>query len=153
MASLLKSRRTWVAAGAACLVLVAVWLVCSLPLRLGNRAFLDTPDGRLVDRVLQVADLQLRPNQAESFVGAEATLNTLRGTLDRDALLHANIVADERTGGGENLALLYGGLHDGRVRHALYWVRATEAKNPRLVGVLWTNEGEARVFFGVVLPP
>jgi hypothetical protein len=135
--------------GVACLLLVAVWGVFSLPLGLWKRG----PDGRLVDRVFQAVDLQLPPHRAESFVGKEATLNTLRGQQDRDALLLATIVEDERTGGGKNLALLKGGLLDGRVRHALYWIRPrSTGPDPRLIGILWTEEGEARVFFGVVLP-
>jgi hypothetical protein len=155
MTSLLKSPRVWVAVVTVSLVLglVGLWLLPQVPPRLRNRALnFNWQDRRLVDRVLWAEELQLPPGKVESFVGTPATINTLR-PRDRLTLRFADLCEDEREGGKQNLALLHAGLDDGSVRHAMYWIRPTEARNPRLIGLLWTQGGKAWVFFGVVLPP
>jgi hypothetical protein len=153
MAALFKSRLLWVAVAVAILVAVGLWVIPNIRPRLRNKALnFNAPDANLVDRVFLAADLQLPPAKVEQFVGVPATINTLRSQADRDALRYADIVEDEAEGKG-NLALLHPGLRDGSVRHVVYWVRPTETHNPRLIGILWLENGKALVFFGVVLPP
>jgi hypothetical protein len=153
MASLFKSRLLWVAVAVAVLLAAGLWFIPNIRPRLRNKALnFNAPDANLVDRVFLAADLQLPPAQVEQFVGTPAAINTLRSQADRDAIEHADIVADQEEE-KDTLALLHPGLRDGSVSHVVYWIRPTEAHNPRLIGIVWLKNGKARVFFGVVLPP
>jgi hypothetical protein len=120
---MLKSHRAWLVAGVSCLLLVGVWLICSLPQRQRNR----DPDGQLVDRVFQAVDRQLPPDRAESFVGKWRT--------------------SERRERRNWPCCTAGSALAGFARPSTGFGR------PRLIGILWTDTGQARVFFGVVLPP
>jgi hypothetical protein len=154
MSPLLTPRRAMVVAVGACLVLFALWVNPRLPRRVRNRALnLNRQDARLVDRVLRAAEQRVRPEQVEAFVGTPATINTRRDPFHRKVILLARIGEDESEGGRDELAALYGGLRNGAVGHAAFWIRPVEGENPRLVGVYWAASGEARVFFGVVYPP
>ena len=101
-------------------------------------------DARLVARVKAAAAKGIMPDKIEAAVRTRATLNTFREE-DRGPFRRADIAPDPDGGPG---------LPDAKtIRWAAYWVRPVEARNPRIVGIVWPKEGRPRVFFGKALPP
>ena len=101
-------------------------------------------DAKLVAAVKAAADKGLAPDKVEAVVGTRATLNTIREE-DRGPFSRADIARDPDGGPGLPTRKT--------TRWAAYWVRPVEARNPKIVGIVWPKEGKPRVFFGEVLPP
>ena len=125
-----------------------------LLLRLGNRIYnVNGPDALLVDRVFQAVDLGIPAEEAEAFVGRATAINTVRDPGDRDVFEFADICNDDMFRGQGNLAFLIAGVRNGSVRHFMWWIRPTASRNPELIGIFWTADGQFRVVHGTVLPP
>jgi hypothetical protein len=101
-------------------------------------------DARLLAAVEAAGKNGLAPGKVEAAVGRRATLNTFRE--EDDGPFHRADIAPDRK---RNPSL------PGRkgIRWAAYWVRPVEARNPRIVGIVWPKKGKPRIFYGEVLPP
>jgi hypothetical protein len=108
------------------------------------------PDAELVAAVKRAAWLGLGPEATERFVGRRAVINTTRD--DPVIIKAANLDADvEGPTTQEGKARPLPDFN--KVRHVVYWGRPLKARNPRMVGIAWDEDGTARVFFFVVYPP
>jgi hypothetical protein len=107
-------------------------------------------DADLIAAVKAAARRGVGPEMVELVVGRRAVINTTRD--DRAIVESANLEADgEGPTTGEGKARPLPEL--AKVRHVVYWGRPVEARNPRMVGIAWDEDGTARVFFFVVYPP
>jgi hypothetical protein len=103
-----------------------------------------TKDEKLVSAIQSALKHGIGPAKVEAAVGKRATLNTVRKG-DRDPFEHADIAPDRDSGPA---------LPDRKtIRHAAYWVRPIEGRNPKLVGIVWPKTGKPQIFFGELLPP
>ncbi len=102
-------------------------------------------DEQLVAAVRRAASERLGPDEVEARVGERAWVNTQRG-VERFTFRTANIAGDSASGESKLPPL-------GASRDAVYWGRPLPAKNPRIVGIVWNEEGSPEIFFGVLYPP
>jgi hypothetical protein len=103
-----------------------------------------TDDELLVKKIREAIAKNTAVDRVEEFVGVEAAINTLRD-VDRRAFRRADYDDDPES--PEKLPKIK------QAKHVVYWVRLIGSKNPRVVGVLWTEKNEMKLFFGIVLPP
>jgi hypothetical protein len=109
-----------------------------------ERSLTSPEDRALVQKARLAASRNVAPEAVEDFVGARATLSTLRD--QREIMKRASFVGDPDA--PEPL------LDFADAKQAVYWVRPAEARQgPKLVGILWDEQGQAKLFYGVVLPP
>jgi DNA-binding CsgD family transcriptional regulator len=102
-------------------------------------------DMMLVSKTQSAVELGLSPRMVETHVRWSATVNTAR-KRDRLVLRFARISPDPAR---PKQAFSPQGLKD-----AVYWVRPFRSgRAVRVVGIIWTDEGEAEVFFGLIYPP
>ena len=102
-------------------------------------------DEQLIEAVRRAADERLGPDEVEARVGERAWVNTRRG-VERFTFMTANISADRESGQSKLPP-------PGEARDAAYWGRPLPADNPRIVGIMWDEEGSPEIFFGVLYPP
>lgn len=108
----------------------------------------DTPrltDEQLVAAVRRAASERLGPDEVERRVGERAWVNTRRG-VERFTFRTARL-SDDPESEETKLPPL------GEARDAVYWGRPLAAENPRVVGLVWDEEGSPEIFFGVLYPP
>jgi hypothetical protein len=101
-------------------------------------------DRELLAKINKAADEGIDPDKVDAAVGLIAVVNTVRNA-DRQALSFVNIAEDP----DRKPAFPYGTS----VRWVAYWMRPVESHNPKIVGILWPEEGKAQMFYGLVLPP
>jgi hypothetical protein len=107
-------------------------------------------DAELVAAVKAAARRGVGPEAVERVVGQRPVINTTRD--DRAIFEAAHIDADvEGATAGKGKARPLPDYDN--VRHVIYWGRPVKARNPRMVGIAWDEDGTARVFFFVVYPP
>ncbi len=99
-------------------------------------------DKQLMEAVKKALAEKVKPHEVERFVGARATISTLRKG-ERDALSAAKFEPDTKMGLPK--------LRD--AEQVVYWIRPVETRNPSLVGLVWSKGGAVELFTGFVLPP
>jgi len=102
-------------------------------------------DVMLLERIECAVALGLAPDTVEKHVGWMATVNTTRAR-DRLVLRFARISPDptkrEQVFSPDN------------VHHAVYWTRPFgSGRAVRVVGIMWTADGNPRAFYGRIFPP
>ncbi len=102
------------------------------------------PDEMLIAAIERAVSRGVEPAQVEAEVGQRAWVNTIR-SADRLALNTANIGPDEGT--DKTLPSLRS------ARAVVYWGRPVGAHDPRIVGIVWSEDGSVEMFFGVLYPP
>jgi hypothetical protein len=118
-----------------------LFLLCPM---VGCQPMKQTDDELLVKKIREAIAKNTAVDRVEEFVGVEAAINTLRD-VDRRAFRRADYDDDPES--PEKLPKIK------QAKHVVYWVRLIGSKNPRVVGVLWTEKNEMKLFFGIVLPP
>jgi hypothetical protein len=103
-------------------------------------------DARLVAAVERATAEQLAPGAVEARVGRKATLRQWRDA-EGQRIRRVDLAPDPEAG-QRALAL-------STARDVVYWVRGLNDAhgNARVVGILWSAEGHAEVFFAVILLP
>jgi hypothetical protein len=100
-------------------------------------------DKILVMKVRESVEKKIAIEKIEDFVGRKASINTIRRE-DDDLWSIVSIDLDLKE---SQIKTLRG------TTRAVYWVRNIEAREPQIVGVVWTKDKEMKLIFGAVLPP
>ena|SRR6266540_1039632 len=100
---------------------------------------LSDKDEQLVTKIREAISQQTKIEDVETFVGVKATVNTSR-TRGRDGL--PDFLDDpQEVDQIPNLR---------EAKDFVYWVRPIESKPTRIVGILWNDKNEMKLFFGIV---
>src|ERR1700687_5066595 len=97
-------------------------------------------DQQLVQAVRSAAASGATSKDAEQRVGAAAIINTVRPG-DRNKLRFAHVELD--TAQQSEIASL-------QVKDVAYWGRPGTWADPHVVGIAWTADGRAKIFFAIV---
>ena len=109
---------------------------------LKERKRITLSDKQLMEAVQMALAGKVKPHEVEQFVGARATINTLRKD-ERAVLLAARIESDTK--------MELPRFED--MQQVVYWVRPTATRNPSLVGLAWSKQGAVVLFTATGFPP
>src|SRR5262249_10639768 len=103
----------------------------------------DFQDAQLIAAVRRAVRNKIMVNEVEMFVGHEAAINTSRATLEREFLLSAKYTVRSPKAIG-NLSSF---------ADAVYWIRPTRSRYAEVVGIAYTSNNKAILFFATLYPP
>jgi hypothetical protein len=105
-----------------------------------ERKPIELTDAELIKRVREAVAKKATPALVEKMVGTEATIISTRAP-DRYSLSRADIFPDGELEWVKNVK---------KYPVMIYWVRPVKSRECKIVGIVWDEKGNPRLFFGIV---